>query len=122
MTHNLSPSPVLESRPYQDRIVAKAVNQFESGSVRSILIESPTGSGKTVMGLRIAQALHHRHGLKIGWVAMRRYLLAQAAAENEKLGIRLDCKFVSMFDRSPPTDLDVLVVDEAQHDAAGSMA
>ena len=27
-----------------------------------------------------------------------------------------------MFDRDPPTGLDLLVVDEAQHDAAQSMA
>jgi len=27
-----------------------------------------------------------------------------------------------MFDREPPTNLDVLIVDEAQHDAASSMA
>ena len=29
---------------------------------------------------------------------------------------------LSMFDKHPPTDLDLLVVDEAQHDAAASMA
>jgi superfamily II DNA or RNA helicase len=31
-------------------------------------------------------------------------------------------EFISMFDKDPPTGLDLLVVDEAQHDGASSMA
>ncbi len=111
-----------QPRPYQKRIVAKAAGHFASGGVRSVLIESPTGSGKTVMGLLTAKALQEGLGLKIGWVAMRRYLLEQAAGENARLGINADLKFISMFDRDPPEGLDLLVVDEAQHDAASSMA
>ena len=52
---------------------------------------------------------------------MRRYLLAQARVENETRRIGVDAAFLSMFDRDPPTGLDLLVVDEAQHDAAQSM-
>jgi superfamily II DNA or RNA helicase len=111
-----------QPRPYQKRIVAKAAGYFLSGAVRSVLIESPTGSGKTVMGLLAARAAQEALGLKVGWVAMRRYLLEQAAAENARLGINAEVTFLSMFDRSPPTGLDLLVVDEAQHDAASSMA
>lgn len=112
---------MLESRSYQDRIVAKTLAHFASGKLRSVLIDSPTGSGKTIMGFRVAKALHEQ-GLRIGWVAMRRYLLAQAAAANERMGFNVPCEFISMFDREPPTGLDVLIVDEAQHDAASSMA
>lgn len=121
----LAPKPAnwgLESRPYQERIVSKAVELFTARGLRSVLIDSPTGSGKTLMGLLIARALHEQLGVRVGWVAMRRFLLSQAASENERLGIRLPCEFVSMFDRDPPTNLDMLVVDEAQHDAAASMA
>jgi superfamily II DNA or RNA helicase len=53
---------------------------------------------------------------------MRRYLLEQARAENETKRIGVEASYLSMFDRDPPASLDLLVVDEAQHDAAQSMA
>jgi superfamily II DNA or RNA helicase len=112
----------VQPRPYQERIVRKALDLFCNQGVRSVLIDSPTGSGKTLMGLMIARALHERLGLQVGWVAMRRHLLAQAARENAAKGIDAPCTWISMFDRNPPTGLDLLVVDEAQHDAVGSMA
>ncbi len=116
-----TPEPI-EPRPYQQRIVARALELFGAGGRRSVLVESPTGSGKTIMGLLIARGLQERLGVGVGWVAMRRYLLAQARAENEAKRIGVSCTYLSMFDRDPPTGLDLLVVDEAQHDAAGSMA
>ncbi len=109
-------------RPYQQRIVGKALDLFVNQGHRSVLIESPTGSGKTVMALLVARALREELGVRVGWVAMRRYLLAQAAAEDEARGIGTGCTYLSMFDRDPPRDLDMLIVDEAQHDAANSMA
>jgi superfamily II DNA or RNA helicase len=112
----------VQPRPYQKRIVAKAFDLFVGRGLRSILIDSPTGSGKTVMGLLVARMLQDHLGLRVGWVAMRRYLLAQAATENEQRRIGVRAVFLSMFDRDPPTALDLLVVDEAQHDAAQSMA
>src|SRR5947209_6867785 len=112
----------VQPRPYQQRIVGKAVDLFTTHGLRSVLIDSPTGSGKTVMALLIARALQEQLGVRVGWVAMRRYLLAQARAENEARGIGVEATFLSMFDRDPPGGLDLLVVDEAQHDAAQSMA
>jgi superfamily II DNA or RNA helicase len=112
----------VQPRPYQRRIVARAAELFTAHGLRSVLIDSPTGSGKTVMGLLVAKALQERLGLRVGWVAMRRYLLAQAAEENVSRGIGVEATFLSMFDRDPPAGLDLLVVDEAQHDAAQSMA
>jgi superfamily II DNA or RNA helicase len=112
----------VQARPYQKRIVRKAVELFNAQGLRSILIDSPTGSGKTVMALLIARAMQDRLGVRIGWVAMRRYLLGQAREENERKGIGAELSFISMFDNDPPTGLDMLIVDEAQHDAAHSMA
>ncbi|HUR54832.1 MAG TPA: DEAD/DEAH box helicase family protein, partial [Gemmataceae bacterium] len=112
----------VEPRPYQARIVGKALDLYLSKKLRSILVESPTGSGKTVMGLLIAAGLQRELGLKVGWVAMRRYLLAQAREEAAERGIPVKAEFISMFEKNPPANLDLLVVDEAQHDAAGSMA
>src|SRR4051812_7350820 len=101
----------VEARPYQQRIISKAVDFFTREGRRSVLIESPTGSGKTVMGLLAARALQQQLGVRVGWVAMRRFLLAQAAAENRDRGIHVDAEFISMFDKQPPAGLDVLVVD-----------
>jgi superfamily II DNA or RNA helicase len=112
----------VQPRPYQRRVIGRTVELFAKQDLRSILIESPTGSGKTVMGLLVARAMQEQLGIRVGWVAMRRYLLDQASSENARLGINVRAEFVSMFDRNPPTKLDLLVIDEAQHDAAQSMA
>jgi superfamily II DNA or RNA helicase len=134
-------STKVEPRPYQRRIVTKVNTIFNgeyvgpTGQVeepaKSVIIESPTGSGKTVMALLACKAMQVRHpDLTIGWIAMRRNLLAQAAKENTEKGINVrDIHFVSMFDKRPEALLEasrqgkvLLVVDEAQHDAATSMS
>ena len=112
----------VEPRPYQQRIVCRALDNYLAKGLRSQLIESPTGSGKTVMGLLVAKGLQDALGVKVGWVAMRRHLLGQAQAENRERGVGVEATFLSMFDKDPPPNLDLLVVDEAQHDAASSMA
>ena len=121
----------VEARPYQLRIIHRALEMFHgqyrnrAGDVEpaahSVMVESPTGSGKTVMGLAIARQMQQQHGYRIGWVSMRRNLLAQAEAENRARGFNVELEFISMFDKNPPA-VDMLVVDEAQHDAAMSMA
>lgn len=74
------------------------------------------------MGLLIAMGLQRSLGIKVGWIAMRRNLLAQAKEEITHRRLSVQAAFISMFDKDPPSDLDLLVVDEAQHDAANSMA
>ena len=118
-------------RPYQLRITGKAMRMFAGRTIghdgqpekpcHAVMIESPTGSGKTIMGLTIARFLQQEYGYSIGWVAMRRNLLAQAEEENQRRGFGVTMTTISMFDKHPPA-VDVLIVDEAQHDAAMSMA
>jgi superfamily II DNA or RNA helicase len=122
MLDTLIAQTTVQPRPYQKRIVTRAVDLFVRDGLRSLLIDSPTGSGKTIMALLIARAMQEQLGVRIGWVAMRRFLLAQARSENVRYGIGVEMESISMFDRDPPTGLDLLVVDEAQHDAAQSMA
>lgn len=88
---------------------------------RSALIQAPTGAGKTFVGLLCATVLALELGLRVGWCAGRRELLRQAESENAKFGFGLDLSSISMFDKSPPK-VDLLVVDEAHHDGAMSMA
>jgi superfamily II DNA or RNA helicase len=87
---------------------------------RSVIVESPTGSGKTVMGLLVAKWAQQQ-GMRVVWAAMRRNLLAQVERENAVRGFGVDLDIVSMFEKRPP-QADLLVVDEAQHDATVSMA
>ena len=115
------PAATVQPRDYQQRIIAKSLDHFRAQPTASVMVESPTGSGKTVMGLLMAREMQRETGCRVGWVAMRRNLLAQARNENIARGIGLEFQTISMFDRNPP-EVDFLVVDEAQHDAAMSMA
>ena len=109
----------IEPREYQERLVEKSLRMYSGPfedrfgrrrpAVRSVLIESPTGSGKTVIGLLVARFLQQQHGYRVGWVAMRRNLLAQAAAENEARDFGVDLQLISMFDSDPP-QVDFLVI------------
>lgn len=120
--NNLLKSVNVEPREYQKRIVTKIYELFTEKNLRSVLIDSPVGSGKTIMALLVAKAMHELLGIKIGWIAMRRFLLKQAKEENIEKGFNVPLTFLSMFDKNPPTDLQMLIVDEAQHDATDSMA
>jgi superfamily II DNA or RNA helicase len=120
----------IEQRPYQITIVNKSLDCFANG-IRSVMIESPTGSGKTCMGHLVAKRLQEAHpDLVVGWVAMRRNLLTQAASENVSLGINVEnIHYVSMFDKNPEALFEakaagkklLIVMDESQHDSASTM-
>ena len=121
----------IEPRDYQARIIEKTVNMFlgeyRNGSeelelaARSVMLESPTGSGKTTMGLLIAKAMQMLTGASVGWVAMRENLLQQAKNEADQRNIEIEpVHFISMFAKEPPRNIDLLIVDESQHDASSS--
>jgi len=99
---------------------------YHNFSANGILVHN---SGKTIMGLSIVKQLfEHSEELfnkspgdvQVGWVAMRRNLLAQAEAENLKVRCP-NVNYISMFSSNPPP-VDILVIDEAHHDAAASCA
>ena len=126
----------MENRPYQQRIISKAAKNWAEG-INSQLVESPPGSGKTIMGFTICRDLIQESSrtmncdpneIGIGWVAMRRNLLKQAINENETM-IKCPNVFpISMFDKhiddNPLMRFKhrILVVDEAHHDATDSCA
>lgn len=108
-----------EVRDYQERIVEKTYNYLVSKE--STIIQSPTGSGKTTMGLSVMKKLEEDYGgLKFGWCTMRKNNLKQVEKENDLKNFKLDIEFISMFDKNPPK-VDVLMVDEGHHDATTSM-
>jgi superfamily II DNA or RNA helicase len=112
----------LERRDYQLRIVAKTLNYYLCEDIESVMIESPTGSGKTVMGQLVGYYLW-RKGFIDGnsWVAMRRTLLTQAVKSAEKFGMVYPLIPVSMFEKNPGPS-EFMTVDECQHDATDSNA
>ena len=141
--NNLFSSIAIEPRDYQTRIVRQITDMFDgkhhtkdgalTPSIRSIMVESPTGSGKTVIGMMAAKIIQEKSTVPLGicWVAMRRNLLAQASRENIEKGFNLrNIHFTSMFDKLAQETVKfktsghqiLLVIDECHHDATSSMS
>lgn len=132
----------IEPRDYQKRIVKTALEMYAGTYVgrngqsnpafKSVMVESPTGSGKTVIGFMTAKLLQRQstQPIAVGWIAMRRNLLTQAERENITKQFNIDnIHFVSMFDKNPEELVSLkrkgykvlFVVDECHHDSASSM-
>lgn len=109
---------VFEERPYQTKTVAEALKAVEAGH-KTILIEAPTGSGKTIMAHTIAQELNKKFGWNYGWTCMRRALLAQAARVNKDVFKNDYGTYFSTFSKDLP-NVDVIIEDEAQHSASNT--
>ena len=110
---------IFEERPYQTEAVARVLEEFGSGR-ESVLLESPVGSGKTVMGLLIIKQLQEQAGgkLRVNWVASRRHILEQTQDLNDSF-FHCDVNMVSVFASNPPK-ADLVVLDEAHHEATQS--
>ena len=109
-----------ENRPYQQEAIKEGVAAFTERGHTSVLLESPVGSGKTYTALEMIHRLqqHLGHTLKVGWVAPRRHLLQQMMEANRDLyGDRI--RPVSLFEKAPP-EVDLVVLDEAHHEATQS--
>lgn len=108
-------------RTYQTQTVLTAVEKLTS-THSSLMIELPTGSGKTITGLSIVALVAQKLGYtRIGWSCMRRDLLLQASRECAQKNFPIEIIPISMFASSAP-EVDILVIDEAHHDATKSMA
>lgn len=144
----LLPRTKLEARPYQIRVVKKIRKMFDGeyvngagskeNAAKSIMLESPTGSGKTPCVLLESRLEQEIHGSLVLWTTQRRNVLQQAADENaapsltnprgKDIGAHIH--FMSMFQSEMPEEYLphnrdrplLLVVDEAHHDAANTMA
>ncbi|MBO4305179.1 MAG: DEAD/DEAH box helicase family protein [Lentisphaeria bacterium] len=110
---------IFEERPYQTEAVSQVLKEFENGR-ESVLLESPVGSGKTIMGLLVIRELQERSGgkLRVSWVASRRHILQQTARINESF-FHCRLNLVSVFASNPPK-ADLVVLDEAHHEATQS--
>ena len=109
-----------ERRNYQVEAIAECLEAFTARKRESVLLESPVGSGKTYMALEVIHRFQESLGrrLKVGWVAPRRLLLQQTMEANRDL-YRDDIRPISLFERMPP-EVDLVVLDEAHHEATQS--
>lgn len=128
LVDNVIKNSKLETRPYQHRICSTVTKMMLEQGLGSIMIESPTGSGKTCMAQIISSVIQQNQNIGIAWVAMRRNLLQQAERARKEFNLPVDMEYVSMFARDLPTTdktgrkIDLVIVDECQHDATDSMA
>ena len=109
-----------EYRQYQEDAVNDCLRCFEERKNKSVMLESPVGSGKTLMALQVIHRLQEHLGrpLKVNWVAPRRHLLQQVMEVN--MGLHQEnIRPVSLFDHFPPP-ADFVVLDEAHHEATQS--
>lgn len=110
---------VIEERPYQKDCVEAVMEHFRDGT-KAVLLESPVGSGKTIMGLMIVaqlQKMSPGKKLSCAWVAPRHALLDQLMEADKSFGLSVTP--VSMFARSAQ-HYDIVVLDEAHHEATSS--
>lgn len=131
----------IEQRDYQHRVISKTLNylneffnrkrnnEIKPDAAATVLIELPTGAGKTVCGQAILKALSmglvNNTKYEALWIAHRRELLRQANNTNETMFGIDGFQTMSMFDKDPDRYRGlkkVLLVDEAQHDPAASSA
>lgn len=115
-------------RDYQEEIIIEAfdeiITNIKNKENSSILIEAPTGAGKTVIGLMIIKILEtfYYPNSSTNWCAMRRELLSQAKeANNKNFKLNNKMEYVSLFSNEIPEG-EVLVMDEAHHDSTFSGA
>ena len=92
---------VFEKREYQVAAVNETLQAFNSGC-NSVLIESPVGSGKTIMGLMVASELVKKNPkIRVNWVASRQHILKQTQKVNSQY-FHVPLNLVSVFDKEPP--------------------
>lgn len=110
---------IFEERSYQSDAVSQVLKEFEKGR-ESVMLESPVGSGKTVIGLMVVKKLQEDspERLRVNWVASRRHILEQTRSLNDNF-FHCDINMVSIFSGNPP-QADLVVLDEAHHEATQS--
>ena len=115
----------LQDRDYQQRAVGDVIAALP----RRPLLVAPTGSGKTVMATMLVES----HGQRTLWLAHRKELIDQAAAELRELGMpvgvimagyapfpmaKIQVASVATLVNRPLPPADLVVIDEAHHATA----
>lgn len=126
----------MELRPYQQAMVAEARQALASGH-RRVMLQLPTGGGKTVVFCAITQAAVAR-GRRVLILVHRRELVVQTRAKLAQFGLHSDAitprgtitgqpvavAMVQTLAKRPAqqTGWDLVIVDEAHHALASTWA
>lgn len=109
---------MISLRPYQQDLIERLRDEYRAGHSR-VLLQSPTGSGKTTIFAFIAKSALEK-GQSVTIIAHRREILEQISATLKKANVpRGDISVISVqklvreLDKRKKPDL--LVVDEAHH-------
>lgn len=125
----------LQERAYQSRLMNNAINDWfgrnkHNVRIKQQLIESPCGSGKTIIALQLAKAYKNYANqllrcdsgeVGIAWIAGRHNLLTQTDRENKAFVGCEDVHYISQFitslDDHPITKYKhiMMISDEAHH-------
>jgi DNA repair protein RadD len=126
---------IMELRPYQTQLIKEARKQMLAGN-RSILIQSPTGSGKTILTAHMFKTCESKK-MKSVFVVHRRELIKQSILAFSSIGIKAGV-IASDFPMNNKAltqiasiqtlirrlkyfrKFDMIVFDEAHHASAGS--
>lgn len=118
-------------RPYQQRAIADVYSRWTEGH-RSVCLVAPTGSGKTVMGIALAQRARDA-SQPVLWVAHRSELIRQAGERLRELFGELNVGYIApgeeyrpyapvqvatvqtLLARGQRPEASLLVLDEAHH-------
>ncbi len=79
---------MIQLRPYQNEIITSVRAQFAKG-IRNVIVESPTGSGKTTLSSFMNKTCADK-GMKAWIVVHRRELVKQWVIALDKVGLKFD--------------------------------
>ncbi len=103
----------MKLRDYQEKAVRALMKRLPKH--RRVVCVSPTGSGKTVIGVEVVR----RMGGRVLWLAHRRELLAQAQRRIDAAGLT-GVTVASIASRPSAKGYDLIVIDEAHRTEAKS--
>lgn len=91
---------------YQSKIISKFMDTYTSDKQQDIALELPTGSGKTLVGLVIAEYIRRKYCKKVVYVCLNNQLVNQVVLEaNEKYNIKAVALTGSQSEYKPTSTL-----------------
>ena len=85
----------VELRPYQQDLYNKTVEAFKQG-FRKVLVESPCGSGKTILLTKMA-AMAQENGKTVWFILPRQEIMEQTFETFERCGVPLNTVHIGMI-------------------------
>lgn len=85
----------IKLRPYQEDLINKTTNAFKQG-YRRVLVESPCGSGKTILLTKMAD-MAQQNGKTVWFILPRQEIMEQTFETFERCGVPLNTVHIGMI-------------------------